>query len=125
MLCASILYSGCTCPKTVVQRVVSPDRSWSAIAYVRDCGATTWYITHLSIQKVDDDSLSEEGNTLVIDDANAKVPGLLDSKGAIPLTLEWRGDRQLMVRYPSRANILEKHSEVGPVTVRFEPIASR
>jgi hypothetical protein len=39
------------CGDDVSATAVSPDRRWTAVSYVRDCGATTAYATHVAVRQ--------------------------------------------------------------------------
>jgi hypothetical protein len=117
--------SGCgLCANSIIVEKTSPNKQWKAISFVRNCGATTWFVTYVSVIRSDKALPGGKGNVLCIDDNDGKTHGLIVSpKGEIPLTLEWKSDRLLFVGYPARANILSSEQEVHGIRIMYQPIS--
>ena len=85
LLFIAILLVGCNpCGNDPIHAVTSTDGSKVAIAFIRDCGATTGFSTQVSIVKAPGRLPNEPGNVLIVD-------------GKVPLSLEWVGDNKLVI----------------------------
>jgi hypothetical protein len=81
--------TGCGgCLVNVTSNVSSPDRASRALVYVRNCGATTWFTTEVSILRADEPVPRGHGNVATIDDNNGSIP-IADSRGAIAVRVMW------------------------------------
>ncbi len=64
-----LLSAGCDgmCGNNEVQRVTSPSQEWTAIAFTRDCGATTGNSSQVSIVQRNNTLPNESGNVLILE----------------------------------------------------------
>jgi hypothetical protein len=59
----ALLVMGCSmCGDDVSGTSLSPDGRWAVTAYVRDCGATTSFVTHVVIRHADEPFKAWQGN---------------------------------------------------------------
>jgi len=85
LLFIAILLVGCNpCGNDPINAVSSPGGNKVAIAFIRDCGATTGFSTQVSIVKAPGLLPNEAGNVLIVD-------------GKVPLSLKWVGEHRLVV----------------------------
>ena len=105
--CISILTacSADTCGNQVQQTVTSPSGKLAAIAFSRDCGATTGFSTQVSVLPAGRSLPNEPGNTYVVG-------------GKTPLTLEWQGDATLRIRGTGE-QVFKQEIQVSGVTVKY------
>src|SRR5438093_5481906 len=91
--------AACTgpCQNDVVSTVWSPVGSTKAVAFIRNCGATTGFSTHVSVLPGSSDLPNQAGNVLVIDDTT-KSPGLPDYPPGpvLKIALRWAGPNELI-----------------------------
>jgi hypothetical protein len=111
--------TGCTelmCDNEVVAVVPAPDRRATAIAFTRNCGATTGYDTQVSVVAGDRRTVSGSGNIWVADDSGVSVRA---AWGGPPVSLMWLASDTLEVRYRSGTRVFRQEERAGEVTVRF------
>jgi hypothetical protein len=104
------------CGNRIAQEVASPGGTFRAVVFERDCGATTGFSTQISILPATGRLKNETGNVFV---AEGKKGVPLDSRGAMHITAEWRGDNALIVSYPSAAQVFQKVSDYQGVRVTY------
>ena len=111
------------CQNDLVSTVWSPVGSTKAVAFVRNCGATTGFSTHVSVLKPSSDLPNQAGNVLVIDDTT-NSPGLPDYPPGpvLKVALRWAGPNQLIVTYSRRARVAraEKSLPSPSVSISYE-----
>lgn len=87
----NFIFSG-MCGNQVVQEIASPDKKLKAVIFVRDCGATTAYATHVSVYPRNHKVASDDvGNIFWIDGG-----GPAESDHA---SVEWTSNRSLKIQY--------------------------
>lgn len=110
------------CQNDVVSTVWAPAGRIKAVAFVRNCGATAGFSTHVSVLQ-NADLPDGPGNVLVIDDTT-KSPGLPDFPPGpvLKVVLRWAGPDQLIVTYSGRARVAraEKSLPLPHVSVSYE-----
>lgn len=118
----AILYgvlSGCTsCHNTMISMQNSPGGTETAFVFVRDCGATTAFSTHVSVLPSHNKKVIDRGNVLIIDDNHGTVP--LAHSGAVPIRVTWLSEHSIRIAYPKRARVFSAHGVVSGVHVEFE-----
>jgi hypothetical protein len=92
-----------------------------ATVFVRSCGATTGFSTHVSVLGPNQVP-SGGGNIFVADGDHGRVK--LGSRGELPLRIHWLDDTVLTIAYRSRARVLESKNFVQSVRIRFETDSS-
>jgi len=108
------------CENDVVARRSSPDGSRDALLYLRDCGATTGFSTHISVLR-SGDRPSGGGNTFRADDGHGIARA--GEWGGPWTEMEWLAPDHLLVRYSAGSRIFEQDAEVSGVTVSYRPDA--
>jgi hypothetical protein len=79
------------CSESDVVRVASPGKAYVATVFVRNCGATTGYVTHINLRGT--------GDAFVPDSHGVIKSGEVVSMDGNPhITLNWRGDEDLEVK---------------------------
>jgi hypothetical protein len=80
-----ILLAGCNpCGNDPIHASTSADGSYVAIAFIRNCGATTGFSTQVSILEAPGRLPNDPGNVLIVD-------------GKLPLSSRWDGNRKLVI----------------------------
>jgi hypothetical protein len=99
---------GCAlCGNEIGYEQLSPDGKTKAVAFERDCGATTGFSTQVSLLPSAKKLPNEAGNIFVAD-------------GNLKVHLEWETNDKLLVRYPVNARVrFKKNSEAG-ISIRYE-----
>lgn len=93
-----------SCGNEVLSTNNSPDGTYSAYVFTRDCGATTSDSYQLSILKKDKNLKNNVGNTFVSEEI---------------FDLEWLDDGQLLVVYPTSAKNYKMKNKIGRVDIVY------
>lgn len=111
VLPAMIGAPGCSdlmCGNTVKAEARSPDGAWTAVAFIRDCGATTGYSLQVSVLPA--------GLRLPNDPGNLYV-----QRYDQPVTLLWENLTTLRITHDADVRPVRMERAAGPVTVRYVP----
>jgi len=110
------------CRNTSKKEVRSPDGKLKVVVYNHGCGATTGFMTGISIIPVDHPLKdSDEANVLLAgnlaqkfsrDNSNTLIEGEMN------FDAKWDGNTNLTVYY-SELRVIEKHEQYDGVTIRF------
>ena len=84
----------------------SPDGDKVAISFIRDCGATTGYSTHVSVVGASGILDNEPGNIFVVE-------------GKRPVTVSWGADNHLVVGAGGSGKVFKKLDEFEGVTIEY------
>lgn len=96
-----------SCQNEAVEYISSPGGRFRAVIFYRDCGATTGFITNVSVLKgLETVNHSETGNLLV-------------AAGTLPVQLKWTSETHLTVMYPSGSEPRLVNRSYGGVTVDY------
>lgn len=126
VLCAlaALSLSGCsTCANDFVSESLSPDGKHKAVVFVRSCGATTGYGTHVSVMRAIEKVGDDVGNAFTADDNHGKVQ--LGSAHQLPLRVQWTGGNSMLIRYPERSRLFRSELRVAQVAVTYLAVPDR
>jgi hypothetical protein len=114
------------CENTSEKEVISPDGRRKVVIYDRGCGATTGFITGISILPVNQDVTdSDEANVMLagnivrnftIDPSGKRIDGEMN------FDARWYGNELLTVYY-LESRFIEKHANFDGIAIRFLPIS--
>lgn len=93
------------CRNTVTSRVAAPDGRHQAIAFERDCGATTAASAQVAVVNADEELPDDRANAFISED-NPKVE------------LSWVSADSLVITYERAARITRREEEVNGVRIR-------
>jgi hypothetical protein len=104
----ALLLVGCSmCGNDPINAEVSPGGNHVAIAFIRNCGATTPFYTHVSILDKTGKLPNEAGNIFIVE-------------GKQPLTVEWIGGEQIKIGGIGSGKRSLKLSEYQGVRISYE-----
>jgi hypothetical protein len=104
------------CENTLEKEIVSPNGQFKAVIFDRGCGATTGFVTGISIlNSTQDLSNSDNGNVLVANGAYQE-PSAPDNRANFEV--EWISDTEMLVRHSIATH--KRSNLVGNIRVRFE-----
>ena len=113
--------TGCvSCQNAVALESWSPGKHWRAVVSGRNCGATTWYTTEVSLVKPSE-SLPSRGNIASLDDGNRSVALPMGSEGALRVRIVWEAENRLQVTYPRGALMRKQLTNFKEVTIQYRP----
>jgi len=103
------LVSGCTdlCGNDPLQGEESPDKSRLAVAFVRSCGATTGFSSHVSIVPRNKPIPNEPGNILVVEGKQA-------------LSVKWQSNSVLEIDLPKEPKIHKQAESLGETSIKYK-----
>ena len=117
------LLSGCfpnTCGNQVLEEAPSPEARYKAVAFERDCGATTGFSTQVSVLPADEGDPEGAGNVFVANighGATSSGPG-----GGLEVSLEWAADETLVITYDSQARVSKTESHLEGVDIEYRAV---
>lgn len=108
------------CGNEVISLVVSPNGAYKAVAFQRDCGATTGFSTQVSIVKASKSLPNSSGNVFRADCDHGKA--LSGPGGGPAVQLRWLSDQDLELTYDSNARVFTKNERRSSVTIHYKTI---
>ena len=109
ILLTFVLAIGCTdlCGNDPLHGEESPDKSRLAVAFVRSCGATTGFSSHVSIVPRNKPIPNEPGNILVVG-------------GKQPLSVKWQSNSELEIELPKESKIHKQTEGLGEISIKYK-----
>ena len=106
-VCLSIAMCGCgTCANDPLNVDVSSNQQKVAISFLRDCGATTGFSTHVSILGPSGRLPNTPGNVFILD-------------GKWPISVRWEGDNRLLIAAGNQGEAFKQLGEFEGVTIDY------
>ena len=108
LITVSFLLAGCLgndCVNEVREELPSPNGNFKAVAFSRNCGATTGANMQVSVLKIKEKLPNDGGNTLIVDKGEAKV--------------SWTQDGDLLIVLGHEVRVFKKESVVHGVTIEY------
>jgi hypothetical protein len=118
---ASILMSSaCSlCENEVVSAVDAPDGACTAVTFVRSCGATTGFSTHVSVLPARKRTKPEGGGNAFVADRLSTQLGV-GQRGDIPVKLHWTSRDRLAIEYPKGVRVFNAAAQVDGVRIEYK-----
>jgi len=107
------------CRNEVLAETYSPDGKFKAIAFQRDCGATTGFSTQVSILKSPSTLGNEAGNVFISDTNHGAAPS--GPGGGSEVRLEWRTPSVLKISHHQKARVFKAEQKFGFISIEYEP----
>jgi hypothetical protein len=110
VLSACLVLASCSlCSDEQRQTVESPDHALKATYFVRNCGATTDYVSTVNLQSSREKFDGNDGRVFV-------------AKGEHGITLEWTGPQTLLVkcRTCTRKDLFQQTIALGNTDIHYE-----
>lgn len=102
------LASGCSmCGNDPINADVSPNEERVAIAFIRNCGATTPFYTQVSILDAPGKLPNEAGNVFIVEDKH-------------PVSVQWKNDKELKIDGPGYGKMSLRLSEYQGIRISYE-----
>ena len=108
------------CTNLEIETAISPDGQLKAVAFARDCGASTDYSTQISLLSSDDKLENEAGNLFIADRDHGRVeagPG-----GGPKVNIRWLSDHELQISYPRFARTFKTTAALANIRVGYRPL---
>ena len=107
------------CGNKIIKEIASPDKDYSAIMFVRDCGATTGYSTQVSIVEYGDKLENTIGNILVMSD---KPSGAIFENGGAMVEIAWNANNELNISYDKACEVFKNKSHLDGIKINYTPL---
>lgn len=107
-LAAAILWyaASSSCANSALAEYSSPGGRTKAVAFERDCGATTGFSTQVSLLGSGESLANESGNIFVADHAGG-------------VRISWRSDTNLRIEHHSNARLFKTEPEYKDVSIEY------
>lgn len=124
-LAACTALSGCTpietCSNKVVKALPSPNGKQTLWLYVRDCGATTGYSTHIALLDGNTPP-TEGGNIAVADDNHGVVKTDQSNHQLLGTDVRWVGSKGVAITFPIGARTFKMEHQLGDITISYDEV---
>ncbi|HEY3244905.1 MAG TPA: hypothetical protein VGM03_16310 [Phycisphaerae bacterium] len=108
------------CGTNLLKEALSQDGKVKAVAFRRNCGATTDYVTAVSLVSAHED-LTHDGRFFT----PRRLGNVFRADGAGPIDMAWRSATELVIRYGPGAAPLLRESSRGKIRIRYEELTPR
>lgn len=105
------------CSNLLLNEVMSPDGYWKAVVFERNCGATTGFVTHVSIIQASGDLPGGGGNVFVADTDHDRAPA--GSGGGPEIRVAWSSPSVLHVGHHPLVRIFRAESIFQGIHVEY------
>ena len=109
------------CGNEVLTQIVSPNGSYKAVVFQRDCGATTGFSTQVSIVNKHSELGNSTGNVFVADTGHGSAPS--GPGGGPVVAVQWRTPDHLVISHHGAARVFKARSHTHGIEVRYESLA--
>lgn len=112
------------CKNDVIETKNSPDGTKKAVAFTRDCGATTDWSTQASVININDTITDRDvGNVIRIDSDHGKAWPI--ALGGWPIIItKWEISNILNIYYSKGVSILLQNKEIDGVQIEYSTITT-
>jgi hypothetical protein len=107
------------CQNSLVESISSPDKSYKAVIFVRDCGATTGFSTQVSILKIDDD-LDNSGGNILVTDSNHGADTSRNEIGGPFVLAEWQNENTLILKFSSDTRVFKQKEDYRGIQIQYK-----
>lgn len=103
------------CGDQVTQTAVFPEAAFTAVVYVRNCGASTDWATRVDLVSAIKEAGRDDSNTIVI------------VKGSQPVTIEWENDKKIIISLPRMdlECIYKQQTQSGGILIEYNETIER
>ena len=88
------------------------------VVFMRDCGATTSFSTHVSILDSSESLKDLDGSLFVADTNRGRAP--VGPSGGPEIRVHWLSDHSLEIRYHQLARVVRAESKIKGIEVTYE-----
>lgn len=104
------------CERTEVNRVAAPTGDRTAVVFVKNCGATSGYSTHVSLVGPGE-AIGNANEIFSADGDDGAVP--LGPDNALALRLTWPAADRLVIEFPAGTRTFTQRPERGPIKIDY------
>jgi hypothetical protein len=106
------------CANEVISETASRTGS-RAVVFVRSCGATTGFGTHVSVLAAGEKLPVDGGNIFIAHSDHGRTK--TGRQGELNVQARWAADKQLIIKYPKGARLFRSEERLGEISVVYEP----
>lgn len=105
------------CANTALSEATSPNGTYKAIVFVRDCGAATDYSTQVALLETDKTLEDEGGNVFVADNGHGNAP--IGKNNGLFVEASWISNSLLRIEHDSRVRIFKTEALMHGVKIEY------
>jgi hypothetical protein len=107
------------CQNEIRSETRSPGGLVKAVVFIRACGATTGFGTHVSVLPASESLHDGTGNVLIADSDHGKAT--TGPNGELNVRLQWKTDGRLLIAYPIAARVFRSEVQHGDIAIEYRP----
>jgi hypothetical protein len=115
VLCGRAALDG-ACGNDPIAEAVSPDGELKALAFQRNCGATTGFSTQISVVPAEASAPSGPGNVFIADANHGAAAG---PGGGPKVDLAWASPRRLVITHDPSARVFKAEAERAGASITY------
>jgi hypothetical protein len=114
VIALTLNYLGCgLCGEDSKHEIKSTDGRYVATVFVRNCGATTPYVTHLNLREVGE-NFKPDSNGVIVEGEVYTV------KGQAEIKVSWSSESSLLIETIGGPEVLGKEKSWKEVTINYK-----
>ena len=106
-----------SCDNRLVPRYRSPDDKYEMVLFQRDCGATTGFLSQISILKAGKELPRRKGNIFIADDGDKRMP--FGAWGGPLIEIKWTANDDVLVEYPEGSRVFLNEKQYEKVHIAY------
>jgi hypothetical protein len=95
----------------------SPDGQHKAVIFTRSCGATTDFVTEVSILRGNEGIPRGTGNAFVV--AYDPEHSATRKTDAVEIRIQWKSDQLLSIAFPKMVNVVKRADRVEDMEIEY------
>ena len=107
-----------TCGNKVVKELFAPDKTYKAIIFERNCGATTGFSTQISVVKANEDLFNESGNVFVAETDDPKYSSK-EFFGGPKVEVNWIDSKSLSIEYNREIDTIKIANNIDNIQIIY------
>ena len=105
------------CTNSLIEEIISPDKKYKTIIFLRDCGTTTAVSTQASIIPVSKSLPKGSGNLFILDTDHGKAPA--SKFGGPIIKAVWENNKTLFIEYHDKARVSKAVNQFNDITITY------
>jgi hypothetical protein len=120
LFCTSLGCAADPCGTEILAEAASQDAQIKAVLFLRNCGATTGYVTAVSLVSPDE-SLGDDRQFF----RPARLGNVFRAEQAGDVVIRWQSPRELLISYSLDAKVHLQERSRGAISISYRAIRAR